>query len=261
MKKHSITKTALTAITLCSVLAFSSAFAAGGAAWDYNDATHTGPSYWGDLSPDYHMCKDGFEQSPIDISASKDKEIGELKFKYKATPLEIVNNGHTVQVNYAAGSKLKIKSDKYTLLQFHFHTPSEHMVNGAASPMEAHFVHVNKAGQLAVVGVMMDYGKANKTLGKILHNAPHEIETVTIDGESINGLSLMPEGEDEAEDFFNYAGSLTTPPCSEGVRWFVLKERITVSHEQVEEFSHFVHGANARPVQALNDRSIYSNDD
>lgn len=261
MKKRSITKTAMTAITLASALAFSSAFAAGSAAWDYNDATHTGPSYWGDLSADYHTCKDGFEQSPIDISTSSDKEIGELKFKYNGTPLEIVNNGHTVQVNYAAGSKLKINGDEYALLQFHFHTPSEHMVNGHASAMEAHFVHVNKAGQLAVVGVMMDYGKANKTLGKILHNAPTEIKTVTIDGESVNGLSLMPKGKDETEDFFNYAGSLTTPPCSEAVRWFVLNKHITVSHKQVEEFSHFVHGANARPVQALNDRTIYANDD
>ena len=256
MKKRS-----MTAITLCSALMVSSAFAASGAAWDYNDANHTGPTYWGDLSTDYHTCKDGFEQSPIDISTSSDKEIGELKFKYKKTPLEIVNNGHTIQVNYAAGSKLKIDDNKYTLLQFHFHTPSEHMVNGAASPMEVHFVHVNKNGQLAVVGVMMDYGKKNKTLGKILHNAPSEIATVTIDGKRVNGLALMPEGEDESEDFFNYAGSLTTPPCSEGVRWFVLKDRITVSHEQVEEFSHFVHGANARPVQPLNDRTVFLNDD
>lgn len=260
MKKHLI-KSTLTAITLSSVLAYSSAFAAGGAYWDYDDANQTGPSYWGDLSHDYHMCKDGFEQSPIDISSSTDKEVGELKFKYRRTALEIVNNGHTIQVNYAAGSKLKIDGDVYELLQFHFHTPSEHMVNGAASPMGVHFVHVNKAGQLAVVGVMMDYGKKNKTLGKILHNAPHEVKTVVIEGKQVNGLSLMPERENEAEDFFNYAGSLTTPPCSEGVRWFVLKDRITVSHKQVEEFSHFVHGMNARPVQPLNDRTVSSNDD
>lgn len=126
------------------------------------------------------MCKDGFEQSPIDISTSSDKEIGELKFKYRTTPLEIVNNGHTVQVNYAAGSKLKIDGDEYTLLQFHFHTQSEHTFNDAASPMEAHFVHVNKAGQLAVVDVMMDYGKKNKTLAKIMHNAPHEVKRLSL---------------------------------------------------------------------------------
>lgn len=258
MKKLSISKATLAALSLSSALIFSGAYAAGGAHWDYNGATETGPSYWGQ---DYHTCKDGFEQSPITISTSAEKKIGELKFKYRNTPLEIVNNGHTVQVNYAAGSKLKINGDEYALLQFHFHTPSEHTVNDTASPMEAHFVHVNKSGQLAVVGVMMDYGKKNRTLGKILHNAPHEVATVTIEDESVNGLSLMPGHKDEAEDFFNYAGSLTTPPCSEGVRWFVLKKRITVSHQQVEEFSHFVHGANARPVQALNDRTVSKNDD
>ena len=261
MQKISTTKATLTALAFSSVLAFSGVQAEA-VHWDYNDATGTGPSYWGDLSEDYHMCKDGMEQSPIDISTTQSKKVGELKFNYSRTPLTVWNNGHTLQVNYADGNSMRIGRDTYKLLQFHFHTPSEHTVNGGHAAMEVHFVHVNTQGQLAVVGVMLDAGdKENRTLAKILEAAPAAGETNTVEGESISGLSLMPGRDNEAEKFFTYAGSLTTPNCSEGVRWFVLKKHIRVSHKQVEEFSHFVHGENARPVQPQNTRTVYSNRD
>ena len=252
-------KTLIAALCLSSLLAFTGAFAATDGEpphWDYSD-----PTAWGYLDEAYAMCKDGQKQSPIDIQRTREKEVGELEFDYNNTPLEILNNGHTLQVNYAPGSSLKINHKKYRLLQFHFHTPSEHKVGGETAPMEMHFVHADENGSLAVVGVMMNYGEENHSFAKILDNAPHSKGTVVVAGESLNGQAFMPRHKDEADDFYNYSGSLTTPPCSEGVRWFVLKKRISVSHEQVEEFAEFVHHGNARPVQGINDRTVYDNDD
>lgn len=183
-----------------------------------------------------------------------------MKFNYKNTPLSIKNNGHTLQVDYAPGSTLHIGKDTYQLLQFHFHTPSEHIKDGLASLMAAHFVHVNLEGQLAMVSVMLDAGRPNRLLQEILENAPQEIATEVVAGKAVNGKQLMPGHDNEAEDFYNYSGSLTTPPCSEDVRWFVLKHCLTVSHEQAGAFSHFVHGGNARPAQPLNGRRVNNKD-
>lgn len=222
--------------------------------WGYTG--EIGPEYWGSLSEEFATCDLGLEQSPINIDLTEEREVGKLKQRYRATPLHIVNNGHTIQVNYEPGSFLMIGEDKYQLLQFHFHTPSEHHSGGLPYPMEAHFVHRNDAGQLAVVGVFMEEGIADPTFAAILESAPEHEGEVSVN-RKVNAKSLLPS---HRLDYFNYAGSLTTPPCSEGVRWFVMDDSISVSAEQIEKFSHFVHGANARPVQPQNARVVYEND-
>lgn len=230
----------------------------------YDDSQHCGPSYWGGLADAWKTCRDGTQQSPIDISrASEEDDLTGIRFNWKPTPLTIKNNGHTLQVNYEPGSTMRANGVTYQLLQFHFHTPSEHAIGGVQQPMEAHFVHVSDQGVLAVVGVMMKDGTANPALQQILHHAPAVEGEVLIADATIDGNDFLPQDR----NYYSYPGSLTTPPCSEGVRWHVLSNSITASHEQVREFGHFVtdHATgfvgNARPVQPLNTRRVLRNDD
>jgi len=211
------------------------------------------PAQWGDFFP---ACN-GFEQSPIDIQNTTEENRGEFKFDYENTPLHVLNNGHTIEVEYEPGSSMTIDGDEYRLLQFHFHTPSEHLVNGNNFPMEMHLVHANTSGELAVVGVLIKDGKSNKIFEKIISNAPAQAGTNEVDDEEINAANLLPGNTSE---YFNYAGSLTTPPCNEGVRWFVMKKSIEFSESQIEYFEHIIH-LNARPAQEVNARTIYKNDD
>jgi len=211
------------------------------------------PAQWGDHFPD---CN-GFKQSPIDIQNTTEASRGEFKFDYEATPLHVLNNGHTIEVEYEQGSSMAINGEEYRLLQFHFHTPSEHLINGNNFPMEMHLVHSNTNGELAVIGVLIEEGKKNKTFNKIIKSAPDYEGVVEVEGKYINVTKLLPEDTDE---YFNYSGSLTTPPCSEGVRWFVMKNAIEFSKKQIHKFENIIH-LNARPAQEVNDRSIYENDD
>lgn len=224
----------------------------------YDDTQPCGPSYWGTLADEWKTCSIGQEQSPVNIvNAHESEELTPIKFNWKSTPLKIKNNGHTLQVNYAPGSSIRANGVTYQLLQFHFHAPSEHTINGNAADMEVHFVHVSDQGVLAVVGVMMRAGSADRVLEKILHYAPGEGVEVTVAGESVNANDFLPKGR----DYFKYPGSLTTPPCTEGVRWHVLKNGVSVGTEQVTEFHHLFHGSTARPAQPLNNRKILRNDD
>ncbi|WNO11108.1 carbonic anhydrase family protein [Teredinibacter sp. KSP-S5-2] len=249
--KNQIIKTTL------STLAFSlsaAAFAGTGVHWGYEG--EEGPEHWGDLDPSYQMCSIGTKQSPIDISYTEeadDDELKALKFKYKPTPLGIVNNGHTFQVNYEPGSYLKVSSkEKYQVLQFHFHAMSENTVNGVQYPLEVHIVHFDADSNLAVVGVLFEVGQHNKALEAFFNNLPHHHgETVTVPGEFINARELLPE----EKGYVHFDGSLTTPPCTEGVKWYVMKDRIEVSAEQLAKFTEFYHN-NYRPVQDLNGRTL-----
>ncbi len=224
----------------------------------YDDALECGPSNWGNLADEWKVCATGQNQSPINISRTKESErLSEIRFNWKSTPLKIKNNGHTLQVNYEPGSSIRVNGETYQLLQFHFHSPSEHSVGGNQSPMEVHMVHVSDSGVLAVVGVMLDAGEASHTLEEIIANAPAEGGEVTIADKYVNASSFLPR----EREYWNYSGSLTTPPCSEGVRWHVLTHRTTVTHDQADEFVHMFHGGNARPVQPLNDRKVLRSDD
>ncbi|HEY9839833.1 MAG TPA: carbonic anhydrase family protein [Candidatus Obscuribacterales bacterium] len=213
-----------------------------------------GPEKWATLAPEFEKCGSGQLQSPINI---KHEALPPIQFDYKDTPLKIVNNGHTIQVNYAPGSKITVGDHSYELLQFHFHTPSENTLDGKAFAMELHLVHKDAAGKLGVVGVFLEEGSENATLKTIMSNLPkEENKEETVSGVMLNAGTFLPQ----TRDYYGFDGSLTTPPCSEGVDWRVLNTPVQVSKAQVEVFAEMFHGGNARPVQPLNNRNVQFSD-
>lgn len=252
MKKS---KAAAVLSTLVAIATFSSAYAAD-VHWSYEG--EAGPSHWGDLSPDFHLCKDGLKQTPINLYRAREEKLPDLQIAYQSTPLTIKNNGHTIQVNYAAGSYITVGGKKYQLLQFHFHTPSEHHKDGRSFDMEGHLVHIDEYGALGVVGVFMKAEDTpdNEFLKPIWANMPASAGEVSVPGVSVNATKLLPK----EREYYNYTGSLTTPPCSEGVNWMVLEHPIAISKAQLEKFRSLFE-MNARPEQALNGRTIKVQDD
>lgn len=213
-----------------------------------------GPESWGKLSPEFSSCELGTAQSPINIESPIEAKLNQLEFDYQSSPLRIINNGHTIQVNYQSGSVLKLDGESYELVQFHFHHPSEHKVNDQNFPMELHLVHQNEKGSLAVVGVFLKQGKANKALETIWKALPEKQgKEQIIPNIEINASELLPTDQ----EFYRYYGSLTTPPCSEKVNWIVYQKPIEVSIAQVQKFSKLF-PINARPVQNLNRRFLLS---
>jgi len=218
--------------------------------WGYEG--HSGPTHWGELSPEFAACKDGTNQSPVDISGAQEAALPAIAFGYKPSPLRIVNNGHAIMVNYAPGSSITVDGHTYQLLQYHFHTPSENTVNGKPFALEAHFVHKDKDGKLAVVGLFLKEGEKNEVLQKIWDHLPKEEgKEIELNDVSLNAMDLLPKDM----TYYRFDGSLTTPPCSEGVAWYVLKTPVTVSADQVKAFSD-IYPMNARPTRPLNGRVI-----
>lgn len=237
-----------TLIAVGMLLSSGLAFGGDGAAWDYTGAK--GPENWAKLSPEYGACA-GSNQSPINLSGFIDAKLEPIAFDYKAGSSEILNNGHTVQVNALPGSSISVDGIKFELKQFHFHVPSENLINGKSFPMEGHLVHADKNGHLAVVAVMVTEGKANKALEKAWAQMPKQGEKLALSSD-ISPLEILPANR----DYYRFNGSLTTPPCSEGVRWLVMKQPISASKEQIEKFLHVIHHHNNRPVQAVNARPV-----
>ena len=218
--------------------------------WGYEG--EEGPAHWGELSPDFALCSTGKEQSPVDIPALTSLNEESVAFNYRPTAVNILNNGHTIQVNYDEGSSIEVDSTKYNLLQFHFHGPSEHTLNGQYYDMEMHLVHQNAAGGLAVVGVFIERGSEKQAFAPVWNNLPtEESEPEMIGGASVNAGDLLPANR----AYYRYNGSLTTPPCSEGVKWFVLSTPIELSGAQIDAFEAIMHDNN-RPVQPLNERGF-----
>lgn len=232
-----------------STLAFAApAPAAEPAHWTYGGAG--GPEHWAQLSDEFAACALGHEQSPIDIRDARKADLPAIAFDYRPGPLQVVDNGHTIQFNVAPGSSIGVGDDRYQLLQFHFHRPSEERVAGKAFAMVAHLVHRNVAGQLAVVGVLIESGGPNKLLETLWSHLPRKSGyTVALEDETADAAQLLPT----ARGYYTFAGSLTTPPCSEGVRWFVLKQPAAASPEQITTFARR-YPNNARPVQPRNAR-------
>ncbi len=222
--------------------------------WGYTG--HGDPSHWGDLDSKYVECKLGGSQSPVNIKKEiivETKGLAPINFHYTTAASEVINNGHSVQVNIKPGSFIVIDKKEFELKQFHFHTPSENQINGKNFPLEAHFVHQAKDGALAVVAVMFEDGKENAVVNKIWKKMPKEAGKKVqykLSAKMIN--RLLPK----KRAYYRFDGSLTTPPCSEGVRWFVLKDYSTVSKEEVKEFLHTMHHPNNRPVQSINARKV-----
>ena len=221
----------------------------GSANWGYTGAI--GAHKWGELSAEYEACRKGVQQSPINISKYMQEAMPALAMTYQPTPLEVVNNGHSVQVNYGPGSGFQINGKTYQLLHFHFHTPSEHYIDGAPYPMELHLVHKAEDGTLGVVGVLMKVGAHNPVIEGIWQNVPKAGSTKRVDSVAINATELLPS----SKSYYAYDGSLTTPPCTEGVKWHVLKEPIELSAAQLTAFQS-VFPVNARPIQALGERIV-----
>lgn len=218
--------------------------------WGYSG--HEGPEHWGELSEDYWACSAGKNQAPINLSGFIEAELEAIGVHYQVGGTEILNNGHTVQVNYASGSTITVGGHDFELKQFHFHTPSENHIKGNPFPMEAHFVHADKDGNLAVIGVMFVEGSPNESLAKAWARMPEKAGDKHNLPSSIAAEGILPTNM----DYYRFNGSLTTPPCSEGVLWLVMKEPVTASKEQIKKFSHVMHHPNNRPVQSVNARPV-----
>ena len=227
----------------------STAFASTETHWSYTG--HEGPEYWGSLKPAYSVCASGKNQSPINLTGFIEADLTPIEFNYLAGGHEVVNNGHTIQVNFKAGSSISLNGHEYDLKQFHFHAPSENLIEGKSYPMEAHLVHADKQGKLAVVALMIEQGSENKELKEAWRKMPNTISASALNT-LINAASIVPGNQ----AYYRFNGSLTTPPCSEGVTWLVMKQAIMVSKEQIDKFSHVVHHPNNRPVQAINARTV-----
>ncbi|MBI5971066.1 MAG: carbonic anhydrase family protein [Deltaproteobacteria bacterium] len=221
----------------------------GNAHWSY-EGEH-GPEHWGGMSKEFEKCSKGARQSPIDITGAAVEKSPAIDFAYKPTKLKLWNNGHTVQVNYETGSFITVGKEKYQLAQFHFHNPSEHTLGNKPFAIELHLVHKNAKGALAVVGILLEEGAENLAYKAVFANLPKNADTKIDADLSINAETLLPSDR----TYYRYDGSLTTPPCSEGVNWFVLKTPIQLSKEQLASYNGIFKKTN-RPVQPLHDRKI-----
>ena len=221
-------------------------------AWSY--AGENGPEHWGDLSPAYALAKTGKQQSPVNIDTFQTlrRDLPPLLLKYQDTTLEILNNGHTIEDDYHNGGTLTVDGHEYKLAQFHFHSPSEHTIDGKHAAMEVHLVHKDAEGKLAVIGVMVREGMANPVFATLWPHLPAQPgRSQAVEGVQVNAAELLPLSLAS----FRYSGSLTTPPCSEQVAWFVLQNPIQASSEQIAEFRKLIFGNN-RPIQPRNERVI-----
>jgi len=218
--------------------------------WDYS-AGESGPSHWGELSPGFALCSTGHAQSPVDLAPEEAQPIAEpLSLHAEAFPLIEVNAGHTIRWSVAGASTLSWAGHTWTLAQFHVHTPSEHTVHGVHAPMEMHFVLRDTQGALAVLGVLVVKGEGSPAVRTLLSDPPaHLGESRTPAGTTVDLSTLLPVDL----HYEIYSGSLTTPPCSEGVTWFVLDAPIQASEAQIEAL-HGILGDNARPTQTWGER-------
>jgi carbonic anhydrase len=235
---------------LLLTLASGNGHAAGAGGWSYEG--ERGPEHWGDLSPDYHACGMGRMQSPIDLAAANVEADVSITVEYKPVPLTILHNGHTIQFNVENGSRILVGDIPYELLQVHFHTPSEHVVAGQPYPLEAHFVHRSPEGKLAVVGVFFLEGDSNYALADMFAYTPqNKTKAETHFDLIVSPAAILPP----VPHFYRYMGSLTTPPCTEGVNWFVVSTPSYASKVQIETLRQAM-GENARPAQPLNGRLV-----
>jgi carbonic anhydrase len=221
-----------------------------GHAWGYSGVQ--GPDHWGDLNPEFVACKTGHRQSPIDIRDTRKADLPPIRFDYKSSPLHIIDNGHTIMINYGPGSYISVGGKTYQLKQFHFHRPSEEKVRGESYDMAAHLVHTDEEGNLAVVAILLQNGTENPLIQKLWDHLPKEKEKEELlDSVEIDADRLLPTDR----GYYTVQGSLTTPPCSENVAWFVLKHPVTASAAEIEQFGK-LYPNNARPTQAQYDRVV-----
>jgi carbonic anhydrase len=255
MKKISLFAVIVALVSGISLMTLSSSLFAEKSAPHWSYEGEEGPEHWGELADEYIMCSRGLNQSPIDLVSDLHADLPQLVFDYYSkSVLDEVNNGHTIQQNIQPGSYLRIpdRGVSFALKQFHFHSPSEHTVNGESYAMELHFVHADENGAFGVVGVLIDEGAEHPVLSKMWSFMPENAGETSVQPIGIEETDLLPP----TREYFSYGGSLTTPPCSEGVKWMVLKTPIEASAEQIAIFKDRVGSATNRPVQPPNARVV-----
>ena len=248
----SVLARAVLATSLAAALASAALASEHGAPhWGYG--SKDGPAAWGTLSPDYALCASGKAQTPIDLVAGAGAAAAppELESGKRERPLALVNNGHTVQVADPGGDTLTLDGVSYRLVQFHFHDPSEHTLAGKSYPMELHLVHQSADGRLAVLGVLIEEGAENATLAPLWRSLPRKADESGEARLALDTAALLPTDR----HVLRYSGSLTTPPCSEGVQWVVFRQPIALSHAQIAAFAEVI-GDDHRPVQSANGRVV-----
>ncbi len=217
--------------------------------WEYRG--EAGPAAWGGLKPEFGLCSTGKRQSPIDIRDGIAVDLEPVQFEYRASSFSVVDNGHTIQVNMAPGNFITLAGRRWELVQFHFHRPSEERIDGRQFDMVAHLVHKDLDGNLAVVAVLLDRGSAHPIVQTVWNNLPLEKGEEAQASVQIDLASLLPADR----RYFTYMGSLTTPPCSEGVRWVVMRQPVQLSQQQLDIFTR-LYPMNARPIQQASGRLI-----
>jgi carbonic anhydrase len=217
--------------------------------WGY--AGEGAPERWGELSPENRQCAIGTRQSPIDIREGIRVDLEKINFDYRPSSFSVLDNGHTIQVNVAPGNALQVMGRRFELLQFHFHRPSEERINGRQYDMVAHLVHKDADGKLAVVAVLLERGRDQAVIQTIWNNLPLEKGQALAAPGLLDMNQLLPEDR----SYFTYMGSLTTPPCSEGVLWMVMRMPVQLSANQISIFAR-LYPMNARPIQAGSGRLI-----
>jgi len=243
--------TRVSTITLIVILvAMPLAVAAEKPHWGYTGQTD--PSHWAELSSEYAACASGKSQSPIDLSGFVEADLPAVHPAYPIGATEFVNNGHSVQVNFPAGNEVTVDAKVYELKQVHFHTPSENHINGEPFPFEAHLVHAAADGTLLVIALMFSNGADNPAIARLWAQLPEQAGDQSQLPTPLNASNLLPNNL----DYYRFEGSLTTPPCTEGVHWLVLKHPVEISTKQVEQFAHVMHHPNNRPVQPRNGRKV-----
>jgi carbonic anhydrase len=220
--------------------------------WSYEG--EGGPGYWAQLKPEFSLCASGQRQSPIAIEDSDTLKgpAEAIEFRYVPSTGTVTNNGHTIEVQLSGENSLSVRGQTYKLVQFHFHHPAEERINSRVYPMVAHLVHRNDAGQLAVLAVLLEEGAANPLIQKVWTHMPLDVkDSVPLPADLIHVAELLPRDQ----RYYQYMGSLTTPPCTEGVLWLVLKQPVSLSADQLRLFGQ-LYPNNARPVQSLNSRPV-----
>lgn len=218
--------------------------------WDYSGIK--GPENWGKIDKAFLLCSEGKNQSPVNLTGFVKTKLKDIDFNYKTDAEELINDGHTIKVNYEKGSYIVIDNIIFELRQIRFHAPSENLLNGKSYPMEGHLIHMDKHGNLAIIAVMFVEGKGNELIKSLWMQIPKASGEKSVLTEKLNVDGLLPR----KRNYFRFNGSLTTPPCTEGVRWFVLKNAITISKEQIKSFKDIIKNNNNRPIQPINARVI-----
>ena len=218
--------------------------------WTYEG--EEGPSHWEELDQTYAACGAGKSQSPIDVANPSEQDLTNISFRYEPSEVNILNNGHTVQVNYDAGSYIELDNVRYDVVQFHYHAPSEHTIDGESFPAELHIVHKSADGNLAVVGILLKEGTENVAYQPFISNLPAEKTDPKDAGVKIDAIDLLPS----VQTTFRYSGSLTTPPCTEGVNWLLMTTPVELSMQQLTALDSLFESGNNRPVQPMNERTL-----